>query len=586
MKSVLHVFSFFFLLLAWSLNPLKAAEPGVPGKTVRLFTIGNSFSGNATKYLPDLAKAGGHTLIMRTAAVGGAPLELHAEKARKFEENPKDKAGLYSSGLGLREELAKEPWDFVTIQQASIKSHDFATYQPFADRLREYIAKNAPGAKLLVHQTWAYRRDDPRFTKPSDKPGEPATQEAMYRGLTEAYTKLAESFGAPRIPVGDAFYLADTDPKWGYVPAAKFEPKESKEPALPDQTHSLHMGWSWKKLKDGRSTLGMDGHHANTAGQYLGACVFYEVIFGESVVGNTFVPKGLDAEYARFLQQTAHAAVLKASGAGQKAAAAPSPGIESIPGLVAFWDFQEAMGQPRLSRMPQRLVLQEMKGPIERVDGGVFGPHSARIKRGQWFMIERKDVGALDFHGKDAQVTVAAWIRRGDSSSWQAIAGVWDETRGKRQYCLFLNAPRGTRADEMKRYPLQNRIHGHVSAVGGPTPGEQFCITYSSGATEIPLREWHCLAMRYDGHESRVYVDGRLDALEHYNPFPYPGGLFEGGTEGAPFTVGAVHRGGEWGNFFAGQIGGLAVFNRALSDAEMLRLAQSPSDSSSAVASR
>jgi hypothetical protein len=26
-------------------------------------------------------------------------------------------------------------------------------------------------------------------------------------------------------------------------------------------------------------------------------------------VGNTFVPKGLDADYARFLQQTAHRAV-------------------------------------------------------------------------------------------------------------------------------------------------------------------------------------------------------------------------------------------------------------------------------------
>lgn len=143
-----------------------------------------------------------------------------------------------------------------------------------------------------------------------------------------------------------------------------------------------------------------------------------------------------------------------------------------------------------------------------------------------------------------------------------AIAGVWDETRKKRQYCLFLNAPRGTRADEMVRYPLANRIHGHVSAIGGPTPGNAFCITYSSGATEIPLREWRCLAMTYDGKASRVYVDGRLDAMEQYNPFPYPDGLFKGGPDGADFTVGAVHRSNEWGNFFGGKIGGLAVFRR------------------------
>jgi hypothetical protein len=189
-------------------------------------------------------------------------------------------------------------------------------------------------------------------------------------------------------------------------------------------------------------------------------------------------------------------------------------------------------------------------------------------------MIERAQIGALDLHGKDAQVTVAAWIRREDKSSWQAVAGVWDETRGKRQYCLFLNAPRGTQADEMKRYPLANRTHGHVSAIGGATPGDKACITYSSGATEIPLHEWHCLAMTYDGRESRVYVDGKLDALEHYNPFPYADGLFDGGAKGAPFTVGAVHRGGEWGNFFGGQIGGLAIFRRALNEAEMLALTQ------------
>lgn len=253
----------------------------------------------------------------------------------------------------------------------------------------------------------------------------------------------------------------------------------------------------------------------------------------------------------------------------------PPAVFDPYEGLVAFWDFQEPAGQPRIARGSQPLALQEKKGPIARVDGGVFGPHAARLKHGQWFIIERKDIGPLDLHGKDAQVSVVAWVKREHPASWQAIAGVWDETRKKRQYCLFLNAPRGTKADEMKRYPLANRIHGHVSAVGGPTPGEEFCITYSSGVTEVPLHQWHCLAMTYDGQASRVYVDGKLDALKQYNPFPYPDGLFDGGAVGADFTVGAVHRGGTWGNFFGGQIGGLAIFKRALSEAEMQALAAS-----------
>ena len=56
----------------------------------------------------------------------------------------------------------------------------------------------------------------------------------------------------------------------------------------------------------------MDGHHANTAGEYLGACVWYEVLFGRSAVENSFVPKGLDPTYAKFLQETAHRAVTEA----------------------------------------------------------------------------------------------------------------------------------------------------------------------------------------------------------------------------------------------------------------------------------
>ena len=554
MKTLL---SFVILLL------LAAASHAGEAKTVSILTIGNSFSRNATNHLDDLALAGGHTLIHNSLVIGGSSFQVHADKTKT-----EGKARLYTNGQDLIGNLTADKWDYVTIQQASIKSHDFATYQPYAGILRDLIVKHAPQAKLLIHQTWAYRVDDPRFAVKEPKPGEPKTQEEMYRSLTAAYDKLAAEFGAKIIPVGDAMFTADTDAKWGFKPVSGFDPKTAKKPELPDQTHSLHFGWRWS-TKEGKTSLGMDGHHANLAGEYLGACVWYEVLFDESAVGNSYIPKGFDAAYARFLQETAHKAVQARKG-GKKDAAAI---LKAMPDLVAFWNFQEEGGQPRVSG---DLKLQEMKGPVERVEGGVFGPYAARIKRGQWLMIERKEIGALDIHGKDAQVTVAAWVYREDKIPWQAIAGVWDETRGKRQYCLFLNAPVGTRADEMKRYPMVSRIHGHVSAVGGPTPGHGVCITYSSGATEIPMKSWQCLVLCYDAKESRLYVNGRLDALEHYNPFPYADGLFDGGKEGSPFTVGAVHRGGTWGNFFAGRIGGLAVFARALSEEEIATLGSLP----------
>lgn len=305
--------SLLVLALSGNAQPLRGAEPQAAEQTatqpLRVLSIGNSFSRNATRFLDDLAKAGGQPLIHQPIVVGGASLELHANKADAHAQNPEDPAGRYANGKSLVQMLQEQPWDVVTIQQVSIRSHDASTYQPYADRLVARIGEHAPQAKLMMHQTWAYRVDDPRFAQPAPKPGEPATQEAMYRGLSAAYRKIAADLGAGIIPVGDAFYLADTDAERGFRPDAEFNFTDAKPPALPHQTHSLHVGWRWRDLR-GMPRLGYDGHHANAAGEYLGACVWYEVLFGQSVIDNPFVPEGLDPEYAKFLRQIAHQAVV------------------------------------------------------------------------------------------------------------------------------------------------------------------------------------------------------------------------------------------------------------------------------------
>ncbi len=296
------------LLLLFCLPALAAPAP----KTVRLLTIGNSFSGNATHFLGDLAKAGGHVLIHQPMSVGGASMEVHWTKIQANEKNPEDPAGLYGK-RSLSQTLASEAWDYVTIQQASLKSHDVDTYRPFAGQLQAYVKKHAPKAELLLHQTWAYRCDDPRFAPKTPKV-EPSTREAMHAGLSSAYLTIAKELGLRRLPVGDAFQLADTDAERGFKPDASWDPKKAVAPALPDQKHSLHVGWRWTTSKEGKQVLGMDGHHAGLAGEYLGACVWYEILFKETCVGNGFLPKGLAPEDAAFLQGIAHRAVAAAEG--------------------------------------------------------------------------------------------------------------------------------------------------------------------------------------------------------------------------------------------------------------------------------
>ena len=248
--------------------------------------------------------------------------------------------------------------------------------------------------------------------------------------------------------------------------------------------------------------------------------------------------------------------------------------VLAVPQLVSFWDFQEPAGQPRVARGAHPAALVDGGDPVGRSDDGLFGPHSAHFKSGQWLRLPRKELGPLNIHGREAQVTLIAWVRRETKTFWQSIAGVWDETHKKRQYMLFLNARGRTDAVKMQREACQDLIHGHISSVGGPTPGHQVCISYASSHTPVGFDRWHMLAISYDGQFIRAYLDGRLDASERFNPFPYDEGIFDGGPDGAEFTVGANHVAGiENNNRFGGKIAGLAVFDRKLTDEELASLA-------------
>mgnify|MGYP001607126144 CR=1 FL=1 len=77
-------------------------------RTLRLFVVGNSFSNNATRYLPDLAKAGGHELIMARAQTGGCSFERHWNALEADLAHPGDAKGKIYGGKSLRENLGQD----------------------------------------------------------------------------------------------------------------------------------------------------------------------------------------------------------------------------------------------------------------------------------------------------------------------------------------------------------------------------------------------------------------------------------------------------------------------------------------------
>lgn len=291
-----------FLLFAPA-QPASAAEGG-PVTTIRLLTVGNSFADNMLRFLPGLAEAAGLDLTVGRANFTGCSLQKHAESASAG-------VALYPTAPGkpertLQQALEAERWDIITIQQASRLSDDWTTYQPWAGSLVDQIRRHAPQAEVVIHQTWAYRHDDPKFRDGS-------TPAQMHAAVRSNYHRLARDLGLRVIPVGDAFHLAASTPEWTYRRDENFDHRNPPEGAVPDQPGSLHAGWGWRRSKaENPLRFNLDAHHANIFGAYLAGCVMLRFLTGHSPVGNAFVPEGISKEQAASLQRLAEMAASSA----------------------------------------------------------------------------------------------------------------------------------------------------------------------------------------------------------------------------------------------------------------------------------
>lgn len=300
-------------LLIVAIAPTWAADSA----PVRLLTVGNSFANNAVRLLPALARAGGKQLVLLRANLGGASFEEHAKQLTAHEADrtaplprPYVDTGYApwrtrKDGFPLREALQAEPWDFITIQQASILSFRPESFQPHANTLIAYLRQHAPRSRILIHQTWAYREDYADFKDGFDQAG-------MFAALRANYEQLAREHDLKIIPVGEAFQIARATPRWRFVPDRNFNFKSAVPDALPDQTGSLNVGWRWTKgTAKTKPALQLDYRHANLAGEYLGAAVFYEILFGADVRAVDFTPPGLSPADAAQLRSIAHEAAAR-----------------------------------------------------------------------------------------------------------------------------------------------------------------------------------------------------------------------------------------------------------------------------------
>lgn len=167
---------------------------------MRILAIGNSFSQDATRYLHDIAAADGTELKVVNLYIGGCSLERHAENCRTD-------AAAYDLELNghrthtsasIRSALLSDCWDYVTMQQVSQLSVDYATFQPYLQLLSDDVRRYAPQAVQVLHETWAYAEGSPNLMQLGY-----SSHEAMFADVERAYRQASAALAdAPLIPSG------------------------------------------------------------------------------------------------------------------------------------------------------------------------------------------------------------------------------------------------------------------------------------------------------------------------------------------------------------------------------------------------
>ena len=233
---------------------------------MNILAIGNSFSQDATRYLYDLAKAAGKDLTVVNLYIGGCSLSRHYRNMLSGERAYQLECNGHRTGfmVSLSEALLNRDWDYITLQQASPKSTDYETYQPYLNELAVYIRRCAPKAKLIVHETWAYEQGSDRL---NTMMGYQDFRD-MYRDLHAAYEQAAKDIHADKtIPCGTLLM------------------------ALASHGYTVH-----------RDTF----HASKGLGRYALALMWLRTLTGADVTGITLpsYDEPIDDEAVAFVQQT------------------------------------------------------------------------------------------------------------------------------------------------------------------------------------------------------------------------------------------------------------------------------------------
>jgi len=234
-------------------NTTPEPEP----KTIKILSIGNSFSDDATQWLGYILMDMGYTSIyLGNLYIGGCSIDTHwanAQSGEKVYDYRISRFGTWtSSKQSLEFGITNQEWDIITVQQVSGNSGQPETYGNLQNLL-DFInskKKNAD-AKVFWHMTWAYEGDSTH----SDFPKYSSDQMTMYNAIVNTAKE--------KILTNNAFS--------GIIPSGT---------AIQNLRTSYH-----------GDRITRDGYHLSyDVGRYTAALTWAKYLTGESIDDVDYVP--------------------------------------------------------------------------------------------------------------------------------------------------------------------------------------------------------------------------------------------------------------------------------------------------------
>lgn len=165
--------------------------------SLKILAIGNSFSEDATEYIPLIARDMGiKNIVVGNMYIGGCTIATHAANAKankadyKYYKNTSFSmmsVGPSTKNVSLETALKDEKWDIITLQHSSVHSGQASKYGNDLEYMLDYVKNLCPEAKIGWHMTWAYETG---YDGSSFKTYYSGNEVKMYNMITDCVKKF------------------------------------------------------------------------------------------------------------------------------------------------------------------------------------------------------------------------------------------------------------------------------------------------------------------------------------------------------------------------------------------------------------